>query len=210
MENEREILVDPTKDGLFTIPGKDFSSDDEVRWGKRRMDSVRVSQYSDPYCGLPNCYDKTGAYLCAGTKDGMSSPCNKREGNECLIRKGSLTNPNFQSCAFWEVKNAGDMEGRYSPDGRLDDERIGFGETKNKEGFGCRNCEYYRPMPKADSEGRKGWCALKGHTVLDTACCWDNDPIDEYKTDVSKERRNAANMSLAELKDKLSKQENKR
>ena len=177
--NKRKILVEPVRDGLFALPSDDFTSEDEVQWGKRRVDSVRLSQYADSKCGLPNCYDPFGAYLCGGRKDGTSSPCNKREGNECLIKDGDLTNPHFQSCAFWEISNAGDMEVRYSPEGRLDSSRIGFGATKNLLGFGCVRCEYFDVMKKPDSEGRWGWCALKGHTVEPNACCWDNEPKDD-------------------------------
>jgi hypothetical protein len=177
--NIRKILTQPISDGKFSMPDSSFTSEDEVQWAKRRMDSVRVSQYSDTKCGLPNCYDPMGAYLCGGRSDGSSSPCNKREGNECLIRKGDLSNPHFQSCAFWEIANAGDQEARYSPDGRLDDDRIGFGTTKNSLGYGCIRCEYYKPMMRSDSEGRPGWCSLKGHTVEENSCCWDNEPKDD-------------------------------
>lgn len=176
--NVRPILTGPIKDGLFSVPGNAFTATDEIQWAKKRMDSTRVAQYADSRCGLPNTYDPAGAYLCAGREDGASSPCNKREGDECLIRKLKLDNPNFQSCAYWETTNAGDPEARYSPDGKLDDERIGFGDTEHKEGFGCIRCEYFRPMTKPDSEGRTGWCSLKGHTVEEKGCCWDNEPID--------------------------------
>ena len=185
MQNVREILEEPISDGKFALPSDNFTADDEVQWGKRRLDSVRVAQYADSKCGLSNTFDSTGAYLCGGRQDGGSSPCNKREGNECLIKSGDLSNPHFQSCAYWETQNAGDPEGRYCPDGKLEDERIGFGETKNPAGFGCLNCEYFKTMPRPDSEGRTGWCVLKGHTVEDKGCCWDNDPIAQFSVDAA-------------------------
>lgn len=180
MENVRKILDLPLEGGKFSVPSGDFSSQDEVVWAKRRMDSTRMAQYADSKCGLSNTFDPTGSYLCAGRHDGSSSPCNKRNGTECLLKNGKLTNAHYQSCAYWEIENAGDPEARYSPDGRFEDERCGFGETKNPEGFGCRNCEYAKKMSKPDSEGRTLWCSLKGHTVQDIGCCWDNDPIKKF------------------------------
>ncbi len=168
--NVRDILYGPVQDGFFVVPKETFTKEDEVAWSKRRMDSVRIAQYADSKCGLPNTYDETGAYIC--------STCNKREGTECLIRIKNLSKPDYQGCAYWEMTNAGDPEGRYSPDGKLEDKRIGFGETKNPKGWGCIRCEYYISMPKPDSENRPGWCKKKGHTVEMNSCCWDNDPID--------------------------------
>ncbi len=178
-ENIRKILDAPKKDGLFVVP-ENFSAKEEVDWAKRRQDSVRVAQYSDSKCGLPNTFDSTGAYLCGGRKDGGSSPCNKLAGKECLIRIQPINSPNFQSCAFWETQNAGDPEGRYCPKGKLEDPRISFGSTKSEEGFGCERCEYgQQQLFKPDSEGRTRWCALKGHSVEDKSCCADNEPIEE-------------------------------
>lgn len=174
---ERPILQDPLgADGLFVIP-KDFGVDDEVRWAKKRMDAARVSMYADSHCGLSNTYDSAGAYLCGGRQDGSSSPCNKLQVTECLIRKIKLTNPNKQSCEYWEIKNAGDPEPRYGPEGKLEDKRISFGDTPNPLGFGCIRCEYGEgELPHLDSEGRNRWCALKGFPVEDTACCAENEP----------------------------------
>jgi hypothetical protein len=186
-DNIRPILNEPVAaSGLFATPNAGFTSEDEIQWAKRRMDASRVASYADWKCGLPNTFDPTGAYLCGGRKDGKSSQCNKANGTECLLKKGPLTNPHYQSCAFWETYNVGDAEARYSPHGRLEDDRIGFGETKNPGGFGCRNCEYARQMPIPDSEGRTMWCALKGMSVQDVGCCWDNNPIKQYQTDVTK------------------------
>jgi len=179
--NIRPILTEPLdKDGYFSVPDK-FTSEDEVRWAKRRMDSIRLAQYADSKCGLPNTFDKDGAYLCGGRQDGSSSPCNKLNGSECLIRQKVIDKPHRQSCEFYEITNAGDPEARYSPKGKLDDDRIAFGETKNPEGFGCRRCEYgQQSMPSPDSEGRSLWCKFKGHPVEGNACCADNDPIKLY------------------------------
>jgi hypothetical protein len=176
-DNVREVLDAPKTDGLFDIP-KSFTAEDEVVWAKRRMDSIRVAQYSDSKCGLPNTFDASGAYLCAGREDGTSSPCNKLEGKECLIRIQPINNGHYQSCGFWETSNAGDPEGRYCPKGKLKDLRIGFGSTKSDEGFGCERCEYGQGMLSvADSEGRPRWCSLKGHSVESKSCCMDNEPV---------------------------------
>jgi hypothetical protein len=179
-QSERPILVDPVdKEGYFLLPEK-FGPKDEVRWAKRRQDSIRVAQYADSKCGLPNTYDPKGAYLCRGCEDGSSKPCNKmiQKTGECLIRIELIDNGHFQSCGFWEIQNAGDAEGRYCDKGKLDDTRIGFGDTENPEGFGCIRCEYgQQDMPRPDSEGRTLWCKKKGHPVEENACCADNDPI---------------------------------
>ena len=183
-KNVRQILTDPVSDGLFALP-KSFTAEDEVRWAKRRMDSARVAQYADSRCGISATFDPTGAYLCGGRKDGGSSPCNKREGTECLIRIKPLNDANHQSCGFWETTNAGDPEGRYCPHGKLEDDRIQFGSTKSDEGFSCARCEYGQEMlPYSDSEGRPRWCALKGHPVENNSCCADNEPeeADEEKS----------------------------
>jgi hypothetical protein len=178
-KNIRQILTDPVKDGLFTVP-KSFTAEDEVRWAKRRQDSARVAQYADSTCGLGNTHDPQGAYLCGGRKDGGSSPCNKLAGSECLIRIEPIDKPHAQSCGFWETTNAGDPEGRYCPKGKMDDKRIQFGSTKNPEGFGCQRCEYgQHTLPYADSEGRTRWCELKGHSVEMSGCCADNDPEED-------------------------------
>jgi hypothetical protein len=175
----RPILTDPVgEDGLFKVPTS-ATAEDEIRWAKRRMDSVRIAQYADSKCGLPQTFDQNGAYLCAGRKDGGSSPCNKLNGTECLIRIKPINNGHFQSCGFWETQNAGDAEGRYSPHGKLDDDRIGFGDTKNLEGFGCERCEYSKSLSFKDSEGRSQWCGLKGHPIEQHACCADNEPISQ-------------------------------
>jgi len=174
----RPILTDPVdKDGLFVVPTT-ASAEDEIRWAKRRMDSIRIAQYADSKCGLPATFDKEGAYLCGGRKHGGSSPCNKLEGTECLIRIKPIDNKHFQSCGFWETQNAGDAEGRYSPKGKLEDDRIGFGATKNLEGFGCERCRFGRPLTFKDSEGRSCWCRLKGHTIEEHACCADNEAVE--------------------------------
>jgi len=176
--DEREILKESVQDGLFVIP-KDFNADNETRWAKMRMRESRISQYADSHCGLPNTFDKAGAYLCGGREDGSSSPCNMRQGNECLIRIKPLTDASHQSCGMWEVQNAGDPEARACPEGKFDDARIGFGSTQSDEGFGCERCEYgQQSMPRNDSEGRPRWCSLKGFPVEDKSCCWDNEPIE--------------------------------
>lgn len=113
----RAILTDPVKNGLFVLP-ETISAEDEVRYAKRRMDSIRVAQYSDTKCGLPNTYDPKGAYLCGGLKNGESSVCNKLNGSECLIRIKKIDDPHHQSCGMWETANAGDPEGRYCPKGK--------------------------------------------------------------------------------------------
>ncbi len=178
-ENLRTILVDPTgTDGLFTVPKK-ISSDDEVRYTKRRQDSVRISQYADSKCGLPATYDKDAGYLCGGRKDGSSSSCNKLVGKECLIRIKLIDDMHHQSCGMWEMRNAGDPEGRYCPKGKLDDDRIGFGGTESDEGFSCQRCEYSAVMEIEDSQGRPSFCRLKGHPIEPTACCEDNEPLEE-------------------------------
>jgi hypothetical protein len=179
-DNLRPILYGPVKDGLFVVPRENFTAKDEVEWAKRRLDSVRLASYADSKCGLPNTYDPKGAYLCGGCKDGSSSACNKFVGkSECLIRIKPLENPTAESCGYWEIRNAGDPEARYCPKGRMDDKRIGFGSTENPKGFGCVRCEYgQNQMPKPDSEGRTRWCALKGHSVEDNACCEDNEPAE--------------------------------
>lgn len=183
--NERPVLEEEVgKDGLFAVPADDFGADKEVEWAKRRMDSIRVAQYADSKCGLPNVFDSAGAYLCGGCADGTSSPCNKFiiKMGECLIRIKPIDEPNNQSCGMWEVKNAGDPEARYCPKGKLDDPRIGFGRTDNAEGFGCERCEYGQEhMPSPDSEGRTRWCSLKGHPVEDKSCCEDNEPVEAEK-----------------------------
>jgi len=167
MPNLRPILVDPvSSDGLFTVPTK-ITAEDEVRYAKRRQDSVRISQYADSKCGLSATFDKDGGYLCGGREDGSSSACNKLVGSECLIYIKPIDNMHYQSCGFWEVRNAGDPEGRYCPKGKLGDERIGFGSTKNPLGFSCQRCEYYAEMEVSDSEGRDDFCRLKGHPVED-------------------------------------------
>ena len=183
---ERDILYAKVNDeGLFEVPAKDFTEKEEVMWAKRRMDSLRLAYYADSKCGLPNTYDKDGAYLCGGTADGKSSPCNKFvTGGECLISITRIDEPHKQSCGYWEVRNAGDPEARYCPKGRMEDKRIGFGETKSEKGFGCVRCEYgQNSMPKEDSEGRTQWCALKGHPVEKNACCEDNEPLDKNKVE---------------------------
>jgi hypothetical protein len=177
--NERPVLVEEVgKDGLFAVPTENFTAEKEVEWAKRRQDSIRVAQYADSKCGLPNVFDPQGAYLCGGCADGSSSPCNKfiTETRECLIRIKLIDEPNRQSCGFWETRNAGDPEARYCPKGKLDDPRISFGETDNPKGFGCERCEYgQQTLPMPDSEGRTRWCALKGHPVEDKSCCADNE-----------------------------------
>jgi hypothetical protein len=175
-DNVRPILVDPiSDDGLFTVPTT-ITAEDEVRYAKRRQDSIRVSQYADSKCGLPNTFDKDGGYLCGGRADGSSAPCNKLVGTECLIYDKPVTDPNRQSCGMWEVSNAGDPEGRYCPKGKLDTDRIGFGSTNSPLGFSCQRCKYYAHMTVEDSEGRDDFCRLKGHPVEDNACCEDNEP----------------------------------
>jgi hypothetical protein len=180
----RKVLVSKVdKDGLFIAPTS-WGAEQEVAWGKRRQDSVRVAQYSDSKCGIPATFDKDSAYLCGGMANGGSSPCNKfiSGTNECLIRIKLIGEPHNQSCAMWETRNAGDPEGRYCPHGKMEDERIGFGRTDAPEGFGCQRCEYGQTiLPHPDSEGRTRWCALKGHPVEDVSCCWDNEPISAKK-----------------------------
>jgi hypothetical protein len=173
----RPILVDPVgKDGLFVVP-KSLTAESEVRYAKRRQDSVRIAQYADSKCGLPATFDKDGGYLCGGRKDGRSSACNKLVGTECLIRKNPINNMHYQSCGMWEMRNAGDPEGRYCPKGKLDDSRIGFGSTQSALGFSCQRCEYSTTMKMSDSEGRGSFCRLKGHPVESNACCEDNEPV---------------------------------
>lgn len=185
-DNLRKILVDPVSaDGLFTVPTS-IGPEDEVRYAKRRQDSVRVSQYADSKCGIPSTFDKDGGYLCGGRADGTSSACNKLVGTECLIRIKPIDDMHRQSCGMWEVRNAGDPEGRYCPKGKMGDTRIGFGSTKNMFGFSCQRCEYYAHMAVSDSEGRDDFCRLKGHPVEDNACCADNDPV---KTESNVERK---------------------
>lgn len=178
---ERPILLDPVDgSGHFSLP-KQFDPKDEVRWAKKRIDSSRVAQYADSKCGLPNTFDRRGAYLCGGCADGSSSPCNKMvlKTGECLIRIELINDPHKQSCGYWETQNAGDPEARYCPKGKMEDDRIGFGSTTNEEGFGCIRCEYgQEELPRPDSEGRTRWCKLKGHPVEDMACCEDNEPVD--------------------------------
>jgi hypothetical protein len=174
----RPILYGPVgSDGLFTMPTS-FTVEDEVMFAKRRMDSVRLAQYADTRCGLPDTYDPSGAYLCGGLRDGSSAPCNKLDGNSCLIRiQAIIAKPHQSSCGFWEVANSGDPEGKYCPGGRFNDKRMDFGTTSSYLGFGCQRCEYGEQiMPRADSEGRKRWCAMKGHPVEDNSCCADNEP----------------------------------
>jgi hypothetical protein len=169
----RPVLKDPLDDdGHFALP-KEFTAADEVRWAKRRQDSIRVAHYADSKCGLPSTFDPDGGYLC-GT-------CNKYidETKECLIRRKLIDDPAKQSCGLWEAKNAGNPEGQYCPKNKkkMDDGRIGFGETKNKLGFSCERCEYgQQKMVAADSQGRTNWCNLKGHPVELKACCGDNEP----------------------------------
>lgn len=175
-DNLRPILEDPIdKDGLFTVPTS-IKSEDEVRYAKRRHDSIRVSQYADSKCGLPATFDSDGGYLCGGRKDGSSGACNKLVGTECLIRSEPIDDQYHQSCGMWEVRNAGDPEGRYCPGGKLDDKRIGFGATTSDLGFSCQRCTYFAKMDVTDSEGRDDFCRLKGHPVEDNACCEDNEP----------------------------------
>jgi hypothetical protein len=176
-ENLRPVLTDPISDGLFVVP-KSISTKDEVRYAKRRQDSIRIAQYADSKCGLPATFDPDGGYLCGGRKNGSSSACNKLVGTECLIRVKAINDQHHQSCGMWEIRNAGDPEGRYCPKGKLDDARIGFGSTKSQLGFSCERCEYRADMNLSDSEGRDDFCRLKGHPVEDNACCEDNEPID--------------------------------
>lgn len=175
---KRPILTEEIEKGLFSVPKKSFGVDDEIKWQKMRQDSVRVSSYADSRCGLPQTYDPAGAYLCAGREDGKSAACNKLQGTECLIAIRVIDDGHFQSCMYWETENAGDPEARYCPKGKLQSARIGFGSTRNSEGFGCIRCEYSAPMPKDDSEGREYWCKLKGHPVEGNACCAENEPRD--------------------------------
>ena len=197
MENKRSVLDAPKKDGLFVLPDT-FTSQDEVMWAKRRMDSTRVAQYADSTCGLPNTFDPAGAYLCGGRKDGTSSPCNKLQGKECLIRITPINDATHQSCGFWETHNVGDPEARYCPKGKMNDARINFGSTQSDEGFGCERCEYgQQKMKTPDSEGRPRWCALKGHPVEDKACCADNDPVKDSLMDKTYE-----NLKKASIKGK--------
>lgn len=174
MENTRPILEEPLDNsGHFKKPSN-FTAEDEVKWGKIRMDTARLASYQDSHCGFhSNTFDQTGAYLCRG--------CNKLASNgECLIRAKVIAKPNLSSCGYWEVKNAGDPEVRYCPSGKLDDKRIAFGTTENPLGFSCARCEYGQGiLSKPDSEGRIRWCKLKGHPVEDLACCADNEPIEE-------------------------------
>lgn len=182
---ERKVLDDPTgDDGLFLVP-ESFGPVDEVRWRSRRMDSIRLAQYSDSKCGFSNLVDK--AYLCGGRKDGSTPACNKLiiKTGECLIRIDPIDKPHNQSCAYWETLNAGDSEGRYCPHSKekMTDERISFGETSDPKGFGCVRCEYgQQKLPYADSEGRESWCSLKGHPVEaseeKTGCCAEQEPIE--------------------------------
>ncbi len=170
-------------DGLFIMPSS-ISSDDEVKFAKVRMDSIRLSSYADTKCGLSNTFDKTGAYLCGGRKDGSSSPCNKNQGTLCLILSHPLSDKNHQSCGFWETKNAGDIEVKYCPEGKFDDKRAQFGGTDSDLGFSCSRCEYGEgKLSMPDSEGRQRWCALKGMPVEDNACCADNEPDDDSEGD---------------------------
>jgi hypothetical protein len=177
----RPILYGPVdKDGLFTVPKK-LDPKAEVMYAKRRMDSVRLAQYSDKTCGLPNTFDPTGAYLCGGLKRGASPVCNKFDNGSCLIRiEEVIAKPHQSSCGYWEIWNAGDPEGKYCPHGRMDDKRINFGTTESQDGFSCARCEYGQDkLDMADSEGRTRWCALKGHPVGDTSCCADNEPVEK-------------------------------
>jgi hypothetical protein len=183
--SEREILEDPIgEDGLFEVP-KSFGPHDEVRWRSRRMDSIRLAQYSDSKCGFPPLVDK--AYLCGGRKDKSTPPCNKfiTQTHECLIRIDLIDKPHNQSCMYWETQNAGDSEGRYCPHSKekMTDQRISFGSTDDPLGFGCIRCEYGQgKLPYADSEGRESWCSLKGHPVEaeedKTGCCAEQEPIE--------------------------------
>lgn len=175
--NTRPILYGPVKDGLFVMPAS-FDAKDEVNFSKRRMDTVRVAQYADSSCGLSNTFDPDGAYLCGG--NGKSVPCNKFDSPKCLIRITEVVaKPERSSCMYWEKANAGDPEGKYPPDGRLDDRRIDFGVTANPLGWGCMRCEYGQQLlNKPDSEGRTRWCSKKGHPVENNSCCAENEAID--------------------------------
>lgn len=186
---ERPILTEElNEDGTYAVP-KSFGAAEEVKYQKRRLDSVRISQYADSKCGLPATYDPTGSYMCAGRRDGSSPPCNKLvfprgipekmrpkvSSAECLIRIKPVTE-DVPGCAFWEIANAGDPEGRYPPAGKMEDSRIGFGMGKSPQGFGCKRCWWGRFMlPHLDSEGRPRWCLIKGHPVENNSCCWDNE-----------------------------------
>ncbi len=188
--DKRKIFDPPQREGLFVVPAS-FNADDEVRWAKMRQRETRVSQYADSHCGLPNTFDPTGAYLCAGRADGGSAPCNMREGTECLIRIAPLSNPTHQSCGMWEVVNVGDPEARSCRRGKLGDARISFGSTASELGFGCVRCEYGEgEMPRQDSEGRARWCALKGFPVEDESCCADNEPMAAAGEETSVEKKN--------------------
>lgn len=179
-ENVRPILYAPVgKNGLFVMP-KSFTAEDEVMFAKRRMDTIRVAQYADSSCGLPNTFDAAGAYLCGGRENKTAGECNKFDKGYCLIRiNEEIAKPYASSCMYWEKTNAGDPEGKYCPGGRLDDKRIDFGTTKNPLGFGCMRCEYgQQVLNEPDSEGRPLWCSKKGHPVEEKSCCAENDPID--------------------------------
>jgi hypothetical protein len=180
--NSRPILYGPISKGLFVMP-QSFGAKDEVNFAKRRMDTIRVAQYADSSCGLPNTYDADGAYLCGGRENGQSVACNKFDSADCLIRiTEKIAKPNRSSCMYWEKSNAGDPEGKYCPEGRLDDKRIDFGSTVNPLGWGCLRCEYGQQiLNKPDSEGRTRWCGKKGHPVEDNSCCAENEAI-EYST----------------------------
>lgn len=179
----RPILQGPEdKKGLFKVP-KTISTEDEVKFAKLRMRTVRLAQYSDETCGLPNTYDPTGAYLCGGLKTGKSSPCNMFViiGQECLIRDPKkIDDPHHFSCGFWETVNSGDPEGRKCDHGRMDDKRIQAGSTKSNKGFSCERCEYGIDQDNwTDSEGRHRFCTDWGHPVGEKSCCADNEPLDE-------------------------------
>ncbi len=172
----RKIIEQLLDKALFAIP-KAFTRDNEVIWLKIRMDAARIASYQDSHCGVfSSTFDETGAYLCAG--------CNKLDGKECLIRIDPVKDPQHSSCMYWEVKNSGDMEPRYCPHGKRDDERLSFGTTPSGFGFSCERCEYGQgALSMPDSEGRKRWCALKGMPVEDHACCGDNEPVDDDLAD---------------------------
>ncbi len=182
----RPLLHQPIAEGKFAPPST-MSVEDEVVYTKIRNRWARIADYADKTCGDSHTYDKDGAYLCAGRKDGKSEPCNMFviPESECvLIKPAKIADPHHYSCSKWEVPNNGDPEAVQPVKAQLDRDSLSCGSTKNDLGFGCQRCEYAVRLRRSDSEGRFDFCAKAGCTVDATGCCKYNEPMKVGKDEI--------------------------
>lgn len=141
---------------------------DEAAENKIRADITVWACYAESGPG----YDPSGDYLC-GT-------CNMRSGTDQCLRVGrpgegpiSFTDG---TCRIYQI---GEPLSDAPMPTKLTKTETGYTERPNEKGFGCWRCDYGAAAIAPDFAGRESWCSRWGCHVLPSACCDQNEGIDD-------------------------------